>query len=134
MNFSIEEELPIILLKEYELNFHIKGYSYMMKWNPSENFSTLDKNQKTSLRNLQLQSKNGMLWSDIYQKEKLFDSKKLRGGNENSCKAEVTGRRMNLGDGEGIQIPCKLQFTGDAKYIDKSTFQVPLLPCGNIKF
>ena len=36
MNFSIEEDLPIILLKEYELNFHIKGYHvYMMKWNPT---------------------------------------------------------------------------------------------------
>ena len=36
MNFSKEEELPIILLKEYELNSHIKGYhAYMMKWNPT---------------------------------------------------------------------------------------------------
>ena len=26
MNFSIEEQLPIVLLKEYELNSHIKGY------------------------------------------------------------------------------------------------------------
>ena len=33
MNFSIEEKLPIILLKEYELNSHIKRYHpYMMKW------------------------------------------------------------------------------------------------------
>ena len=36
MNFSMEEELPIILLKEYELNSYIKGYHvYMMKWNPT---------------------------------------------------------------------------------------------------
>ena len=34
MNFLIEENLPIILLKEYELNSRIKGYhAYMMKWN-----------------------------------------------------------------------------------------------------
>ena len=25
---------------------------------------------------------------------------------------------MNLGDGEGRQIPCQLHFTGDGKYID----------------
>ena len=32
MNFSIEEELPINLLKEYELIFHIKDYHvYIMK-------------------------------------------------------------------------------------------------------
>ena len=36
MNFLIEEELPIILLKEYELSSHTKHYhAYMMKWNPT---------------------------------------------------------------------------------------------------
>ena len=39
----------------------------------------------------------------------------LRGGNENSCKVGVTGKRVNLGDGEGLQIPCKLHFTGHTK-------------------
>ena len=35
MSFSIEGELPIILLKEYKLNSNIKGHhAYMMKWNP----------------------------------------------------------------------------------------------------
>ena len=34
MNFSTEEELPIISLKEYELNSNVKGYhAYMMKVN-----------------------------------------------------------------------------------------------------
>ena len=32
MNFPIEEELPIILMKEYEMNSDVKGYhAYMMK-------------------------------------------------------------------------------------------------------
>ena len=32
MNFSIEEELAIILFKEYELNSHVKDdHAYMMK-------------------------------------------------------------------------------------------------------
>ena len=36
MNFSIEEELPIIFLKEYEQNSNVKGYhAYMVKWNPT---------------------------------------------------------------------------------------------------
>ena len=61
-----------------------------------------------------------MLWLDIYQKVKLVGSQKtilfsLRGNNENSCKVEVTGKRVNPGDGEGLQIPCKLHFTEDAK-------------------
>ena len=37
--------------------------------------------------------------------------------NENSCKVEVTGERMKVGD-EGLKIPCKLHFTGDTKYAD----------------
>ena len=43
----------------------------------------------------------------------------LCGSNENSCKVEVTGKIVNLGDWEGIWIPCNLHFIGDGKYIDK---------------
>ena len=43
----------------------------------------------------------------------------LRGSHENSSKVEVTGKIVNLGDEEGLQIPFKLHFTVDAKYIDK---------------
>ena len=35
VNSLTEEELPIILLKGYKLNSHIKIYVYMMKWNPT---------------------------------------------------------------------------------------------------
>ena len=32
-SFSIEEELPIILLKEYKLSSHVKGYhAYLTMW------------------------------------------------------------------------------------------------------
>ena len=49
-----------------------------------------------------------MLWLDIYQKEKLVDSQKLLhfflcGGNKNSYKVEVTGKRENFCDEEGLQ-------------------------------
>ena len=51
----------------------------------------------------------------------------LCGNNENSYKVEVTGKRVSLGDEEGLQIPCKLLFTGDAKYIDKLKDILPTL-------
>ena len=35
----------------------------------------------------------------------------LRASNENCCRVEVTGKRVNLGDGEGQQIPCTLPFS-----------------------
>ena len=36
MNFSIEEDLPILLIKEYDVKSHIKGYhAYMNIWEPT---------------------------------------------------------------------------------------------------
>ena len=43
----------------------------------------------------------------------------LRASKDNSCKVEVTGKRVNLGDGHGLQIPCNLHFTGHANFINK---------------
>ena len=43
----------------------------------------------------------------------------LRASNENCCRVEVTGKRVKLGDGEGLQIPCLLHFSGAAKFVGK---------------
>ena len=43
----------------------------------------------------------------------------LRPSNENCCWVELTGKRVNLGDGEGLQIPCILHFSGGAKFVVK---------------
>ena len=43
----------------------------------------------------------------------------LRTSDDDSCKLEVTGKRVNLGDGEGLQIPCKLYFTGNVRFTEK---------------
>ena len=98
MNFSIEEELPIILLKEYELNSHIKHYhAYMMKWK-----ATLGEFLKAQLEPETHLDKFGVVVkkSDIVvghsSKEKTgrfpkYISFFLRRGNENSCTVEVTG-------------------------------------------
>ena len=42
----------------------------------------------------------------------------LRADKLNSCKIAVTGKPVNLGDGEAIQVPCKLIFSGIGKCID----------------
>ena len=41
--------------------------------------------------------------------------------------AEVTGKRFNLGDVEGLQIPCILQFTGERKFVSILKEQFHLL-------
>ena len=39
----------------------------------------------------------------------------LKADELSSCKIVVTGKPVNLGDGDGMQVPCKLMFTGVKK-------------------
>ena len=41
----------------------------------------------------------------------------LRSDAYSSAWAKVTGKRCNLGDGEGMQIPCKLSLSGQQKVV-----------------
>ena len=72
MNLWIEEELPLILLKEYELNSHTKGYhTDMMK------FLKAGLEPENEFDKFVVAVKKSILWLDIYQKEKLGNSQKL---------------------------------------------------------
>ena len=51
----------------------------------------------------------------------------LRGSNKNCCRVEVTGKRVNLGDEEGLQIPCILHFSGEAKFVSELKDILPQL-------
>ena len=51
----------------------------------------------------------------------------LRARNENCCRVEVTGKRVNLSNGEGLQIICILHFSGEAKFVSKLKVILPQL-------
>ena len=51
----------------------------------------------------------------------------LRASNENYCRVEVTSKRVNLGNGEGLQIPCIIHFSGEAKFVSKLKYILPQL-------
>ena len=34
------------------------------------------------------------------------------------CGVEITGKQVDLGDGEAIQVPCKLKLTGRSKFVN----------------
>ena len=80
-----------------------------------EKFSKLDQNQRTNMTNTQSQLKDVVMWSRFTKTVSYF----LRASNENCCRVEVTGKRVNLGDGEGLQIPCILHFSGETKFFSK---------------
>ena len=42
----------------------------------------------------------------------------LRADKKNDCTVVVTGKAINFGDGEGMQVPCTLNFKGHRKWID----------------
>ena len=42
----------------------------------------------------------------------------LRSDPYSSCIAAISGKRCNLKDGEGLQVPCKLDMTGQHQYVN----------------
>lgn len=126
MEFKIEEELPIVLLKEYVLSSHIKGYhAYMDIWLPKigefldtrrEPENEFDKYAIAVMQNNVVVGHLTKGRTGRFAKTVSFF---LQASEDNKCKVEVIGKRVNLGDKEGLQIPCKLHFTGTCKFIDK---------------
>ena len=51
----------------------------------------------------------------------------LRASNENCCLVEVTGKRVHLCDGDVLQIPWILHFSGEAKFVSNLKDILPQL-------
>ena len=107
MNLPIEEELPIILMKEYEMNSHVKGYhAYMMKWNPTlREFLKAWLEPENEFEKFAVAVEKSDVVAEHLSKGKTGRFAKtisflLCRSNENSCKVEVTGKIVTLGDGE----------------------------------
>ena len=64
------------------------------------------------------------MWLDIFLKESLQHLAKTvlyfpGTSNENCCRVELTAKRVNLDDGEGLQTPFIIQFSREAKFVSK---------------
>ena len=126
VNLSIEEDLSILLVKEYDLKTHIKGYhAYMTKWTPKngeilkarpEPENEYDKYAVAVETYIDVIGHISKGKSARFAKTVSYF---LSASNENCCRVEVTGKRVHLGDGEGLQIPCILHFSGEAKFVSK---------------
>ena len=77
--------------------------------NPMDKYAIFVKKENKILGNLPL-GKSGKFPKTI--------SYFLRADELSSYKIVVTGKLVNLGDGGGMQVPCKLIFTGIEKCID----------------
>ena len=134
VNLLIEPDLSILLVKEYNLKTHIKGHhAYMTKWTP-KNRGILkarpeSKNEYDKYA-VAVEGFGGVIGHLSKGRSARFDKIVLyflRGSNENSCRVEVTGKIVNLGDGEGLKILCILHFYGKAKFVSKLKDILPQL-------
>ena len=42
----------------------------------------------------------------------------LRADQDAECKVVITGKEVNLGDGDGMQVPCKLKISGPRNMVE----------------
>lgn len=117
--------INVVMIKEFELASHVKGFHvYKALWtpkngetlqcegepnNPVDKYAVCVKKENKIVGHLPL-GKSGKFAKTIFY----F----LRADELSSCKVTVTGKPVNLGDGEGMQVPCNLTFIGTEKCIE----------------
>ena len=131
----LQDELPIILTVEISHETEIKGHPvYKDIWapelgehlevqcepeNPVDKYAVCLKTSNGTIVGHLKKGKSGRFPKTIFNY--------LRRHPQINCTAKVTGKRFNLGDGEGLQLPCILQFTGKRKFISILKEQFNLL-------
>ena len=126
-NVFINEDhlIPVIAKASTEIDTYVKGYHvYKNIWKPTVNEeletemepdNVMDKYAVCVEKNnfivghLPL-SKNGKFAKMIFY----F----LRADQDAECKVVITGKEVNLGDGDGMQVPCKLKISGPRKMVE----------------
>ena len=121
----LQDELPIILTVEIPYETQIKGHHvYKDIWapelvehlevqyepeNPVDKYTVCLKTSNGTIVGHLKKGKSGRFAKTIFYY--------LRNHPQANCTAKVTGKRFNLGDGQGLQVPCIFQFTGKRKFI-----------------
>ena len=93
-----------------EIESFVKGYhAYQYVWSPK-----VDEVLKAKIEPTNIVDKYAVC---IYRQYKtVFDF--LRADAYSSYTVIVKGKAVNLGDGERMQVPCKLKFTGQKTYVE----------------
>ena len=121
------EDLQIFLIKEYDLKTRIKGYyAYMTKWTP-KNWEILKARPEPGNEyDKYAVAVEGC--SDVVGHLSKGRSARFAKTISYFLRAtEVTGKSVNLGNAEGLQIPCILHFSGETKFIMKLKDILPQL-------
>jgi len=116
---------PQCTLASFEIDSHVKGYHvYQNEWVPVVNEKLRTRTEpenvvdKYAVRVLSGEDVVGHLKkgkSGRFAKTVFYF---LRGDKDGSCSIIVRGKPVNLGDGEGMQVPSTLHFTGQKTFIE----------------
>ena len=134
VNLSKEEDLSILLVKECDLKIHIKGYhAYTTKWTPKneEILKTRREPENEYDKYPVAVERCGDVVGHLSKGRPARFAKTvsyfLSVRNGKCCRVEVTGKRVYLGDGGRLQIPCIFHFSGEAKFVCKLKDILPQL-------
>ena len=120
----IQDELPITLITSMDLETFIKGHHiYKNIWTPqldellevsTELDNPMDKFVVTVKKNQNIEGNLKKGKTGRFAKTLFYF---LRSDSYSKCHAKVTWKRCNLGDGDGLQVPCILNISGQAEFI-----------------
>ena len=118
-----DDTIRIVLLVNFETPSYIKGcYEYQKFWTPflqeelcreMEPANPVDKYAVAVKKN-----NEGHLSLGCSGKFAKITFYFVRADEWSECKVIVTGKPVNRGDGDGIQVPCLLKFHGQKSLID----------------
>lgn len=120
-----QEELAVIVLKEFEIDTYIKGHHvYKDIWTPEIGESLdvqLEPNNPVDKYAVCIRKSGnvvGHLKKGVTGRFAKTIFYFLKSDPYSKARTITLGPRCNLGDGEGLQVPCKLKLVGQKKYIE----------------
>ena len=135
VKLSSSYEMPLVIIKEFETESVIKGYhAYMNDWTPilGENLSTRPEPENEIDKYAVAVTKDARVIGHLkkgktgrYAKTVFYF---IWANPMNTASITVMGKRVNFGDGQGLQIPCTILFKGEEKYIEVLKKQLNLYP------
>ena len=117
--FIDEHSLPIIITSDIIVKYFVKGYhAYKDLWKPFINaeLTTAMEPDNVVDKYVVCVKKNNVIVGNLpLVKDGRFANMIfyfLRADRYAECKIIITGKEVNLGDGEGMQVPCLLKISG----------------------
>ena len=122
---AFDVELPIVVTNNWEVASYVKGYHvYKRVWttisnevlqicrepeNPTNKYAACVLKDGKVIGHLKKGSNRRFAKTIFYF---------LRSDTYAKCCVKITGKLVNLADGEGMQVPCMLELEGQGRYID----------------